>query len=306
MPADALDAHRELSRAARAELLAAIRSGPRAPLASAWLQLGSIDEARGHLRRALRAFRRAADFDTGAARAAAIGGAQRTGVALRAAGKFILHADDETRLTLMIERNEEPWVRTAPDLTRPAKRAPGLRNRLAGGGAPAELLAALDAVAACGRAGELLPAYADRSLALEIEAHAARDPQLGPLAAKWRDAVLAAYAWLVAREEPNEEPWSRMSAAERCAHEGRWGEAAAVLSGLERGRDFDPLACAHLADDLGDRAVGAHALDAGAQLHEIALRGFEQYASWATAGGEGLARMRDVNRLLATLGRPPR
>jgi hypothetical protein len=118
-----------------------------------------------------------------------------------------------------------------------------------------------------------------RELSREIEAQAAVDPNLGPLAAKWRDAVLAACAWLVACEEPNEEPWSRMSEAERCARGGRWREAAEVLAGIERGRDFDPLACAHLADDLGDRAVGAHALDAAAQLHEIALRGFEQYAS---------------------------
>jgi hypothetical protein len=168
------------------------------------------------------------------------------------------------------------------------------------------LLEALDAVARCGRAGQLLPAYADRSLSLEIEAHAVVDPKLGPFAARWRDAVLCFYSWLVAHEEPNEEPRSQVARARGLAGEGRWDEAAEVVTALSRDLANEPVAWAHLADDLGDRARGALCLDAAARLHGLALYGFEQHASWATAGGEGMARMIDVNRMLAKLGRPTR
>jgi tetratricopeptide (TPR) repeat protein len=290
--------------AARAALLAAIRCGNCWRPAEAWLRLGAIDEARGHARRALRAFRRAADLDAGLLRATAVEAVQRVGQALLGAGRFILHADDETLLNQALERSEVPAPPSPAALHKLGQRAHGARNRLASGGPvpPAALLAALDAVHACSRAGQLLPAWADRSLALEIAAHADRDPELASLADRWRAAALGLYAQIVDDEEPNDEPDQRPRQILRLARAGRWPEVEARLDELELDGNVELVAA--LAEELAEMAEGAG--EVALRLCERSLAAYERFASWSTSGGEGTVRMTAVNRLLARLGRPTR
>jgi len=51
-------------------------------------------------------------------------------------------------------------------------------------------------------------------------------------------------------------------------------------------------------EDWGDNLSPA---DQAVEKYHEALRGWQIYASWSTSGGEGTARMMDVNRVLAKI-----
>lgn len=80
--------------------------------------------------------------------------------------------------------------------------------------------------------------------------------------------------------------------------QGNFAEAeASMLAETEKETTYgyEVITRANFYENWGDRAENS----AEAKKHyEEALRGFQLFASWATSGGEGTARMIDVNRLL--------
>lgn len=83
--------------------------------------------------------------------------------------------------------------------------------------------------------------------------------------------------------------------AEKLARAGSFLRAAEVLE-ASLGDAVDAVG---VAERAGDDALDAGEPEAARRLHGIALQGARARASWATSGGEGLARMQDVRRLEA-------
>ncbi len=115
--------------------------------------------------------------------------------------------------------------------------------------------------------------------------------------------------------------WERRAAEELPPESGLCDEDGAplpgvVLDAVRRARAFDFAGAADLlegapmhaleargvAEEAGDAADDAGELAAAKRLWALALRGAREHASYATSGGEGLARMVDVHRLEAKLG----
>lgn len=81
---------------------------------------------------------------------------------------------------------------------------------------------------------------------------------------------------------------------------GNYAEGeAAMLAETDRGEGFFPLndVRASFYENWGDRLDG----DEQIVKYEEALTNWQQFASCATSGGEGTARMLDVNRMLKKL-----
>lgn len=79
--------------------------------------------------------------------------------------------------------------------------------------------------------------------------------------------------------------------------EGSYAEAeAGMLAETDRGEGVFPLneVRASFYENWGDRLDG----DERIAEYEEALKNWQQFASYATSGGEGMARMLDVNRIL--------
>jgi hypothetical protein len=77
----------------------------------------------------------------------------------------------------------------------------------------------------------------------------------------------------------------------------RWDDAVAAfekLKGEHYNRFFDAVG---FAERGAKRARDAGAKAAGKRLLELVLEGYEWYAAGASAGGEGLERMADVDRV---------
>jgi hypothetical protein len=82
---------------------------------------------------------------------------------------------------------------------------------------------------------------------------------------------------------------------------GNYFEAeAGMLAETDRGEGVFPLneIRASFYENWGDRLSG----DAQIEKYEEALNNWQQFASYATSGGEGTARMLDVNRMLKKIG----
>ena len=80
--------------------------------------------------------------------------------------------------------------------------------------------------------------------------------------------------------------------------QGKFAEAEELMlaeTEKETGFGNEVVTRAAFYESWGDRAANAEE----AQRHYAeALRGFQIFASWATSGGKGTARMLDVNRVL--------
>jgi len=92
-------------------------------------------------------------------------------------------------------------------------------------------------------------------------------------------------------DDPDEATVQRREALHALFVAGRDEEAADYALGLDtRVGMFSPLEA--LADRLGNRRP-----DLARRLYAAALEGAREFASWATGGAEGLARMGDVHRI---------
>ena len=123
---------------------------------------------------------------------------------------------------------------------------------------------------------------------------------LQKLAAQWPSTHAALYERVLERELV---PGSADDARVRALAATNEHTAALALLAEVRKRDVDAfLTCAAQAERLADDAyfVGAGSGYRHAYLRH-ALDGAEIFASWATSGGEGSARMLDVNRIRAKL-----
>ena len=83
--------------------------------------------------------------------------------------------------------------------------------------------------------------------------------------------------------------------AEKLAREGSFARAAEVLEAAPT----DAIDAIGVAERAGDAAFEAEEPEVARRLWAIALQGARAWASCATSGGEGLARMEDVHRLEA-------
>lgn len=82
------------------------------------------------------------------------------------------------------------------------------------------------------------------------------------------------------------------------AKQGKFAEAEGLMlaeTDIRTGYGDEVVTRAAFYEDWGDRAANA---EEAKKHYAAALRGFENFASWATSGGEGTARMLDVNRVL--------
>jgi tetratricopeptide (TPR) repeat protein len=276
--------------------------------AEAHYRLGALAERRGHLRRALGRYRRAVDLGAGDLTDEASAGVQRCGTALLHRGAFFLHAaDDNARARAESSGRERP--RRLPQLVARARHELAALPEQEGDVAVDVGRTALMAVESCFMGQQLEPRWADQSPALALELLATRftggrHDELRALAEDVRGAWLELYEELLEREEPRRE--GELAAIARLGGERNFGAAAAALRGFATGDEPRLLGRAALAERLGDRARLLDDDAAARELYAIAESDLAEFASWATSGGEGMARMVDVNRLRQKLGRAPR
>lgn len=283
--------------------------------AEAHHHLGELCERRGHLRRALGRFRRAAELGAGDLQAETLAGVNRCGASLLHRQAFLLHALDEGRLALQRERHpgERPPLQPLAALVRRCA-----QQRAAERAADATLAAigeaGLLAAETCFKGQALLPAYADQSPAVAVEMLAtgftgARHDALRRLGEDIRRAWFALYEELLDREEPTPDPYAELAAIERLGAERRFIEAIAAMHAIEttchREGDHMLLGRGLLAERLGDRARLHGEEGAALSLYAIAERDYAEYASWSTSSGEGAVRAADVKRVRARLRGPP-
>lgn len=84
------------------------------------------------------------------------------------------------------------------------------------------------------------------------------------------------------------------------------GDHDGVLARLEPQHDGwaeEVLACVGLTESAGDALAVAGDLHRAVRFWRLALTGWEVEASMATSGGEGMQRMRDVERVREKLAR---
>ncbi len=272
------------------------------------LRLGELEARRGHLRRGLAHFRRGAELDlAGSATAALLGGVQACGNSLLQSGRYVLHAMDEARRTVSLETRTDPD--RSPPLRSLAKHALALLPELTEP-ALAELRAAVEQVAACARAAELLPQYADQSpaLILELGAGSCATPQplrapLRRLARHWIAAQRSLYDELIEREESSpEDPGSARARLAELAAARRWDAARVELENFNTTDEYEMLFRAAKAEEFAGRARRDGEAAVARALYQIALRDYQQYASGSSSGAEGMGRMLDVNRVRELLG----
>jgi tetratricopeptide (TPR) repeat protein len=255
----------------------------------AWTRLGEFAASRGHLRRALGAFRRAAEVDRRGEYSLPLHQAITTlGNALLQQGRYFLHAHEDSLLSQAREGAKEPAMPRA--LERLAADAVAVRAMVR-----EELWDACEAIERCAASRSLLPAYADRSPAQRLERAGRADATA--LATAWRDTQLALYVELLDSEEPDPRVVGDVTRVRRAMAARDWDAAFAALGSVDRSVDGGVELAAELAEALADR-LRLFGDDARvAQALRLAEDGWAEFASWATAGGEGLARMVAVNRV---------
>lgn len=165
---------------------------------------------------------------------------------------------------------------------------------------PAEVHATLDRMRACMLARELLPEHRAHSFDIDLDAipdRQARDA-VARVAHEWVGVRDALAAELRAREHP---PTGPLVELEALAGAKRYDELIEVLEALSK-RDPALLVDAiGIAEAAGHQARSELRYRPALSLFRLALLGYQVYASWATSGGEGVARMADVERLQATV-----
>ncbi|MCY1065957.1 tetratricopeptide repeat protein [Nannocystis sp. RBIL2] len=283
---------------AESALRLALRCGCFRP-GEAHYRLAGLHERRGHLRRALGHYRRA--FEVGAAefQQDAAGGVVRCGNALHHRGAFFVHADEQIRLATIDreDRRPRPIADVLVEVRRELARVPeGSEDSQIEVGRLGLL-----AAEACLEGHVLEPRWTDQSPALAIELLATgftgeRHDALRRLAEDVRRIWLELYDELLAREEPDPEA-SALAEVERLTGERDHAAAIAALRAIDVCDNGHLLRRADVAERLGDRARLHGDVQVALDLYRLAHGDFARYASYATAGAEGMARMRDVNRL---------
>jgi tetratricopeptide (TPR) repeat protein len=170
----------------------------------AWLHLGEIHASRGHLRRALGAFRRAAELDAHGEYTQALQQAITVlGNSLLQQQKYFLHADDDSLLSREREGGNEVSARLPPSLDQLAMHARAVRPTVLGG-----LATDCAAIERCAQGATLFPEYSDQALWAALEKHGPKPA--AELAREWRAAALSLYEELLDREEPGTRPGTEL------------------------------------------------------------------------------------------------
>lgn len=283
---------------AESALRLALRCGCFRP-GEAHYRLAGLQERRGHLRRALGHYRRAFEVGVAEFQQDAAGGVVRCGNALHHRGAFFVHADEQIRLATVDreQRRPRPIAEVLLEVRRELVRVPE-------GSADSQLQVGrlgLLAAESCFSGHVLEPRWADQSAALAIELLATcftgeRHDALRRVAEDVRRIWLELYDELLAREEPDPEA-SVLAEVERLAGERDYSAAISALRAIDVCDDEHLLRRAAVAERLGDHARLHGDAPGALDLYRLAHGDFARYASYATAGGEGMARMLDVNRL---------
>lgn len=246
----------------------------------AWVRLGEIAAARGQLRRALGAFRRASEVDQRGEYSLRLHQViQSICSVLLQQQRYFLHPADDSAFSQQLER---PAKRGAiVPLRQLAARAQMLATQRP------EVASACAGIARCAQALGLVPGDADHSFCAELAISTEAGRELG------RDFLavqLLLYDELLAREEPL--PGAR-GQFETALNTRAWDEAFIALRRLEP----EPRLAA--GETLGDRLVLFGELELADQAYGVAVAAATEVASWSTSGGEGLAAMSEVHRLEA-------
>lgn len=263
----------------------------------AWLHLGEIHATRGHLRRALGAFRRAVEHDGRGEYTEPLHRAINVlGNTLLQQKKYFLHAHEDSALSQEKERRRDPPARIPQPLETLAARARDLCPTVLGA-----LATDCDAIERCAREAMLLPEFADQSLWARL--HEFGPGPAAELARDWRDAQFALYDELLDREEPGQR--STLQQVRSAIARREWDEAFTALEAMNRADDgVETLAA--LGELLGDRLQRLGRADLADRAWALSEDAFSQLASWASSGGEGVARMVEVNRLRSKRSLSPR
>ncbi|MBL8922766.1 MAG: tetratricopeptide repeat protein [Myxococcaceae bacterium] len=261
----------------------------------AWTRLGELHAARGHLRRALGALRRAAERDDAHEYTAAlVEQVGRLGHALHSRRRFVLHAVDEQHRNQALEdrRSGVPLDAPPEPLSSLAARARSLLETAA-----LELRAALEAIIEQASERALLPRWSDQSPSFDLERLGG--PAERALATDWRVALFDLYDELLDREEPAFDVHSQSGRAHMAAANRRWDEALLLLEPKTReaAEALGPDTIAALAERWGDRLVRLDDPVMADRCYSLAEAQQRVFASWATAGAEGLGRMSVVERV---------
>jgi tetratricopeptide (TPR) repeat protein len=249
----------------------------------AWFRLGEFAAARGHGRRALSALRRTAQLDA-SGQYQAVAGVQTLGQHLLQHGKYFLDADDDLRWA-------QAWAQGALLATLPPSFAE-VEARARELGDDPELGEDCRAIAACCGSRSLPPRLADRTFTPRLVARGGRAAEL---AGAWAELQLLLYDELLEREEPLPGEARAWVAVRGALARGAWDEALALLEAQLGGEA--PEVVGALAEALGDRLSQPTERPLRERAFALSEAAFARFASWATGGGEGLARMVDVTRL---------
>lgn len=257
----------------------------------AWLHLGEIHATRGHLRRALGAFRRAWEWDKPGEYGQALLQAINTiGNHLLQQQKYFLHAHEDSRLSQELEHPKDLTSRIPVPLEELAARARDLRPTVLG-----ELATDCAAIERCAAAATLFPEYSDQSLWARLDQFGPKPAQ--ELARDWRAAQFALYEELLDREEPGTHADSELRTLRSAIARRDWEAAFTALGAIDRATDHGVETIAGVGELLGDRLQRLGHPELAARAWRMSEDAFSEFASWSTSGGEGTARMVDVNRL---------
>jgi tetratricopeptide (TPR) repeat protein len=266
----------------------------------AWLHLGEIHATRGHLRRALGAFRRAAELDARGEYTQPLHQAiTAIGNALLQQQKYFLHAQDDSLLSQGQEQARDAPTRLPPSLEELAALARDVRPTVLG-----ELSSDCEAIERCAHEARLLPEYSDKSLWSRLE-------EFGPKPAKalardWRAAQMMLYEELLDREEPRVLPPDELKNVLSAIARRDWEGAFTALEAVDRAKDHGVETVAGLADLLGDRLQRLGLPELADRAWALSENAYSEFASWSSSGAEGMGRMYDVNRLRSKRSLPVR
>jgi hypothetical protein len=221
------------------------------------------------------------------------------GNALLQQQKYFLHAADDSLLSREQERPGALSTRIPCPLEELAARARDVRPTVLG-----QLGTECQAIERCATDGALLPEYADQSLCEHLEKFGPKPAQ--ELARDWRDAQLALYEELLDREEPGTRGDTVLGRLRSAMARRDWEATFRELESVDRASEHGVETVAALGELLGDRLQRFGRRDLAERAWSLSEAAFSEFASWATGGGEGLARMVDVNRLRARRGLPHR
>jgi tetratricopeptide (TPR) repeat protein len=272
-------------------------------------RLGAFARDRGHLHHALSWFRAAAGHERerkGVRLAEILAAAEAIEDALARKSSYFPHARDEAiwLATADADRHTEG---DDPRRDVPTRKAvlgmiDAAQVMLKGRADTATLAAVLASMRALAEPDDLPPQLA--GIRLAIDASELEPPTtkraFTELAHAWTRLHRALYVRLVERAEPTEAQAKRAEVADAIARRDH-DAALALLDALAKTDINGLLDCVGLAEHAGDDAHTDARFELAHRYWAFALLAWQFYASCSSSGGEGLARMLDVNRVHAKL-----